>query len=101
MLVAISDIHLQDTTLSGLPHSMNVPARAFELFFEHVAASARHNSAREIIILLNGDVFDFLRTERWFINGFTERPYKLPISPVVEAKLLEIWRFYPLACDPP
>jgi len=91
MLVAISDIHLQDTTLSGVPDEANVPPQAFELFFHHVAASARQNRARELIILLNGDIFDFLRTERWFTDGFAGRPYQTNVSETVEAKLLEIW----------
>jgi len=91
MLVAISDLHLQDTTLSGLPDQPNVPPQAFELFFRHVAASARQNRAREIIVLLNGDIFDLLRSERWFVGGFMGRPYWTPLPDAVERKLLEIW----------
>jgi UDP-2,3-diacylglucosamine pyrophosphatase LpxH len=91
VLVAVSDIHLQDVTLNGIPDDINVPTHAFEVFFQHVAASARHNRAREIIFLLNGDIFDFLRTERWFSDGFTARPYQWPLAPEAEARLLDIW----------
>ena len=91
MLVALSDIHLQDVTLNGIPDDINVPPQAFELFFQHVASSARQNRAREIIFLLNGDIFDFLRTERWFTDAPAVRPYEVPIGPAVEAKLAEIW----------
>lgn len=84
MLVLISDIHFQD-----IEHDLkdedgnpvidhNVNANAFKTFFNVVAEQFYDNFAKlknkaELIIVLNGDIFDFLRTERWFKTSI--RPY--------------------------
>lgn len=66
MLVFISDLHLVD----GSAGEHNTPHRAFEYFFDDLVAIATRPSnmgkIKEIKIVLLGDIFDLLRTEKWF-----------------------------------
>ncbi len=73
MLVAISDLHLQDISLQdkATRSDQNVRHEAFVNFFQWVAAEYAdkvdtRKADAEIKIILNGDIVDFLRTERWF-----------------------------------
>ncbi len=86
MLVSISDLHFQDIDCdlkdkNGKPViDHNVSWKAFRNFFKRIAEEYYANYKglgpdAEIIILLNGDIFDFLRTERWFKHGDKVRPY--------------------------
>jgi UDP-2,3-diacylglucosamine pyrophosphatase LpxH len=92
MLVALSDLHFQDVDLSGEARSgHNIRAQRYRGFFQEVRERAEACAAREIVILLNGDIFDFLRTERWFDGE--ARPYDdLELSPEAGAKVVEILR---------
>src|SRR5579883_3617205 len=75
MLVIISDLHLSD----GTAISTQVDARAFRLLLHDVYALARGH--RHIDLVLLGDVFDLLRSERWFrdeagaIVPLSQRPW--------------------------
>jgi UDP-2,3-diacylglucosamine pyrophosphatase LpxH len=73
MLVFISDLHFVD----GSAGEHNLSHRAFEYFFEDVAAIAAKpsNDIKEIKIVLLGDIFDLLRTEGWFDYPLDERPW--------------------------
>jgi UDP-2,3-diacylglucosamine pyrophosphatase LpxH len=73
MLVFISDLHFVD----GSAGEHNLSHRAFEYFFEDVAAIAgkSSNDIKEIKIVLLGDIFDLLRTEGWFDYPVDERPW--------------------------
>ena len=73
MLVFISDLHFVD----GSAGEHNLSHRAFEYFFEDVAAIAAKpsNDIKEIKIVLLGDIFDLLRTEGWFDYPVEERPW--------------------------
>jgi UDP-2,3-diacylglucosamine pyrophosphatase LpxH len=73
MLVFISDLHFVD----GSAGEHNLSHRAFEYFFEDVAAIAAKpsNDIKEIKIVLLGDIFDLLRTESWFAYPVEERPW--------------------------
>ena len=73
MLVFISDLHFVD----GSAGEHNLSHRAFEYFFEDVAAIAAKpsNNIKEIKIVLLGDIFDLLRTESWFDYPVDERPW--------------------------
>lgn len=68
MLVVISDIHLSDGTASA----HHVDPRAFRLLLTEIYRRAADclpegdEERRRIDIALLGDVFDLLRTERWF-----------------------------------
>ncbi|MBW1917068.1 MAG: metallophosphoesterase [Deltaproteobacteria bacterium] len=70
MLVLISDIHLVD----GTAGDHNVPSRAFRYFFQDVAASVTPRT-EEIKLVFLGDIFDLLRTEKWFDFPVAERPW--------------------------
>ena len=85
MLVAISDVHFQDVEhdVDGIEVDHNVSSEAFRNFFNMIAEQYYDNyktleSDAKIKILLNGDIFDFLRTERWFQQGNEKRPYVDP-----------------------
>jgi UDP-2,3-diacylglucosamine pyrophosphatase LpxH len=73
MLVIISDLHFVD----GSAGEHNLSHRAFEYFFEDVAAivAKPSNNIEEIKIVLLGDTFDLLRTEGWFDYPVEERPW--------------------------
>ncbi|MGB8992211.1 MAG: hypothetical protein WCD80_09160 [Desulfobaccales bacterium] len=73
MLVFISDLHFVD----GTAGEHNLSPRAFEYFFEDLAAIAAKpsNNIKEIKIVLLGDIFDLLRTENWFGYPADERPW--------------------------
>lgn len=73
MLIFISDLHFVD----GTAGEHNPPTKAFEYFFDDVVsiASKESNEIKEIKIVLLGDVFDMLRTEKWFPYDVNERPW--------------------------
>ncbi|MFP3866780.1 MAG: hypothetical protein ACLFUU_01270 [Desulfobacteraceae bacterium] len=70
MLIFISDLHLVD----GTAGEHNVPSRAFGYFFQDVAASATPRT-EEIKLVFLGDIFDLIRTEKWFDFPVQERPW--------------------------
>ncbi|MHB9073313.1 MAG: metallophosphoesterase family protein [Desulfobaccales bacterium] len=73
MLVFISDLHFVD----GSAGEHNPPTKAFEYFFDDLVSIAgkESNRIKEIKIVLLGDVFDLLRTEKWFPVDANERPW--------------------------
>ena len=67
MLVCISDLHFID----GTAGEHNVSLDAFRIFFEGIAGKAhwlkhQQRKIKDISIILLGDIFDLLRTQRWF-----------------------------------
>jgi UDP-2,3-diacylglucosamine pyrophosphatase LpxH len=73
MLVALSDLHFRDTTAGGMREGQNIPPATCLAFFRAMADWAREIRAREIVFVLTGDIFEFLRTEMWFQTE--SRPY--------------------------
>ncbi len=73
MLVFISDLHFVD----GTAGQHNTPTKAFDYFFDDLVAiaSKESNTIKEIKIVLLGDVFDLLRTEKWFPFDENKRPW--------------------------
>jgi UDP-2,3-diacylglucosamine pyrophosphatase LpxH len=73
MLVFISDLHFVD----GTAGEHNLSSRAFEYFFDDLAAIANKtsNNIKEIKLVFLGDIFDLLRTEKWFSYPVGERPW--------------------------
>jgi len=71
MLVFISDLHFVDETAG----KHNVPANAFKMVFRNLASHAERAKSKEVKLVLLGDIFDLLRTERWFGVPLDERPW--------------------------
>jgi hypothetical protein len=72
MLVAISDLHFVD----GTAGEHNLPYSAFSsVFLSDIAAAARAKKAREIRILLLGDVVDLIRSTVWLEADPEDRPW--------------------------
>lgn len=74
MLVIISDLHFVD----GTAGKHNLPTGAFEsVLFSNVVSLARSKNAKEIKLVLLGDIMDVLRSEQWFMDGFdlADRPW--------------------------
>ncbi|HYC30670.1 MAG TPA: hypothetical protein VEB59_00190 [Gemmatimonadales bacterium] len=60
MLVIVSDLHLTDASTAH-----NVNAEAFALMASLVRDTAARRRAREIHVVLLGDIFDLVRTDYW------------------------------------
>jgi UDP-2,3-diacylglucosamine pyrophosphatase LpxH len=76
MLVFISDLHFID----GTAGEHNVSLDAFRLFFEDIAGKAHwleyhRRKIKDITIIFLGDIFDLLRTQKWFSYPENERPW--------------------------
>lgn len=72
MLVAISDLHFVD----GTAGEHNLPYSAFEsIFLSDIASLAKDKTAREIKILLLGDIIDPIRSTQWFDIAPADRPW--------------------------
>jgi UDP-2,3-diacylglucosamine pyrophosphatase LpxH len=71
MLIVISDLHLMDGSAGG----HYVEPGVFRSTMHDLAAHAREAQATEITLLFLGDVFDVIRTERWFDYPPDERPW--------------------------
>lgn len=71
MLVFMSDLHFTDGT--GGQH--NPPAKVFKLVFSNLGRIAARAKAKEIKIVLLGDIFDLLRTQKWLDVPAAERPW--------------------------
>ena len=76
MLVFISDLHFVD----GTAGEHNVPTDAFKIFLEDIAGTAdwlikEGRVIDEIKLVFLGDIFDLLRTEKWFGYAEDERPW--------------------------
>lgn len=71
MLVFISDLHFVDETAG----KHNIPASAFEIFFNDIKVHADKAKAKEIKFIFLGDIFDLLRTEEWFTADEKDRPW--------------------------
>jgi UDP-2,3-diacylglucosamine pyrophosphatase LpxH len=71
MLIVVSDFHLMDGT-AGAHH---VEAGVFRSTMNDLAAHAREAKATDVTILFLGDLYDVVRTERWFDYPAEQRPW--------------------------
>jgi UDP-2,3-diacylglucosamine pyrophosphatase LpxH len=76
MLIFISDLHFID----GTAGDHNIPIHAFRIFFGNIAGIAKRlkkkgGKIKEIKLVYLGDIFDLLRTEKWFDYPEDERPW--------------------------
>jgi UDP-2,3-diacylglucosamine pyrophosphatase LpxH len=84
MLIVVSDFHLMD----GSAGAHHVEPGVFRSTMHDLAGHAREAQAEEIGLIFLGDVFDLVRTERWFDYPLEQRPWGS--SPSEEA-LFEIF----------
>jgi UDP-2,3-diacylglucosamine pyrophosphatase LpxH len=72
MLVIFSDLHLTDGHTARNP-----PESMLRRLGDEIRASARDRKARELEIVLLGDIFDIVRTDYWHRNGVAaeQRPW--------------------------
>lgn len=80
MLVTISDLHLNDGTVCKQTSQSSA-----RLFFDSIKIQAEKARLRldgsskpidQIDVVMNGDIFDFIRSDRWFNNSI--RPWDAP-----------------------
>jgi hypothetical protein len=71
MLVFISDLHLMDGT-AGKHH---LDWHDFKEIYLEIALYAKKAQAKDLQIVLLGDIFDLVRTERWFDFELKSRPW--------------------------
>lgn len=73
MLIIISDLHFVD----GSAGDHNLPYEAFDsVFLSDITSLAVKNEAKEIKVLLLGDIFDLIRTRYWLNDvPVAERPW--------------------------
>ena len=72
MLVIVSDLHLTDGSTAR-----NVAAEAFPLMASLIRDTAARRRAREIHLVLLGDIFDLVRSDYWLREGVSpdDRPW--------------------------
>jgi len=87
MLVFMSDLHFVDDTAG----KHNVPTAAFEMVLKDLASHAKKAKSEEVKLVLLGDIFDLLRTEKWFEVPENERPWG-DKREEMEKKATEIFR---------
>ncbi|HZS23838.1 MAG TPA: hypothetical protein VFA30_02515 [Gaiellaceae bacterium] len=71
MLIVVSDFHLMD----GSAGAHHVEPGVFRSTMTDLAAHAREAQPEDITLLFLGDVYDLVRTERWFDYPLEERPW--------------------------
>jgi UDP-2,3-diacylglucosamine pyrophosphatase LpxH len=71
MLIVVSDFHLMD----GSAGAHHVEPGVFRSTMHDLAAHAREAQAEDITLLFLGDVYDVVRTERWFDYPLEQRPW--------------------------
>ena len=103
MIVVVSDLHLQHTSLDGVRReeggqvfetrvSRNVGAGALALLFSEIVENAQRCNAGEVHLVFAGDIFELHRTPLWFAGGEPLRPTLHPASSsaALERRALEI-----------
>ncbi len=70
MLVIISDLHFTDETTAN-----NVSGNAFTAVLAAEILRACNNGARELHLVLLGDIYDLVRTDYWVRQAAAERPW--------------------------
>jgi len=95
MLVVISDLHFTEEASDAIvtekgrlePVTRNLGPRAFGVFFDALAGRAERDGAREVHLILAGDIFDLHRSGLWFEGP--ERPWvaNWEVGPLLERRL--------------
>ena len=72
MLVVISDLHFIDSTAG----QHNISTEAFrDVFRTWIPALLKEKKAKELKVLLMGDIVDLIRTEKWLSVDADDRPW--------------------------
>jgi UDP-2,3-diacylglucosamine pyrophosphatase LpxH len=71
VLIFLSDMHLMDGT-AGVHH---LGANAFRGTFQDLAAHAEKAGARDVTVVFLGDIYELVRTQRWFGFPLDQRPW--------------------------
>jgi UDP-2,3-diacylglucosamine pyrophosphatase LpxH len=98
MLVLVSDLHLTDE-----PTALHVNPAAIDLLGAEILQTAARRGAREIHLVLLGDILDLVRTDYWHRSGIpmAQRPWGGTLDPrtgmnrdlaAVESQFLTILR---------
>jgi UDP-2,3-diacylglucosamine pyrophosphatase LpxH len=79
MLVLVSDLHITDETTAN-----NVNPEAFELLGAEIVDAAGRRGAREIHLVLLGDILDLVRSDYWHRHAIpmASRPWGGTIDPL-------------------
>ncbi len=79
MLVLVSDLHVSDTTTAN-----NINPEALGLLFSSIRETALRRGAREVRLVLLGDIFDLVRTDYWHRHSvpMAERPWGGTLDPL-------------------
>ena len=82
MLVALSDLHLTDGTTAT-----DISPEAFQILDREILAAAAEREAREVHLVLIGDILDLVRTDYWHRRekdgtlAVTDRPWNGTLAP--------------------
>jgi UDP-2,3-diacylglucosamine pyrophosphatase LpxH len=78
MLLLVSDLHITDETAAN-----NVNPEAFELLGAEIVEAASRRGAREIHLVLLGDIFDLVRSDYWHRSAvpMPRRPWGGTLDP--------------------
>ncbi|HAF48923.1 MAG TPA: hypothetical protein DCL08_06750 [Anaerolineaceae bacterium] len=76
MLVVLSDLHFseaQSTQIGPYRFNRNLPAEAYQSYFQEINQLAKANEIKKIDLVLAGDILEISRSEIWLGEG--QRPY--------------------------
>ncbi len=78
MLVLVSDLHITDETAAN-----NINPEAFELLGAEIVDAATRRGAREIHLVLLGDILDLVRSDHWHRSAIpmAQRPWGGTLDP--------------------
>lgn len=79
MLILISDLHITD-----LSTAFNVNPEAFAILRDDILQAAANHQAKELHVVLLGDIFDLVRTDYWLRSNIPmqDRPWGGTLDPM-------------------
>nr|WP_251009604.1 MULTISPECIES: metallophosphoesterase [unclassified Bacillus (in: firmicutes)] len=82
MIILISDLHLMDGTAGRHQLDAEVFMDTFVELARQATAAVKHLNEKDqdIKIVLLGDIFDVIRTERWFLEKSKNKIVEVPLS---------------------
>ena len=85
MLVIISDLHFTDGTTSNWvkgKDTFNIKPGAFKLLLSKISdiIENKKDLIQKVCFIYNGDIFDPLRSYRWFDADEDEQPWSMPLG---------------------